>query len=194
MTIVSSTANQRRGDDMDRSRADIPEFSRKVSADSIGAAEQRREVSAEPAEREALARRFGLIALDRLSASVKLARHAGDVIGISGRLVADVVQSCVVSLAPVPAHVETDFTVSYSAAASGRAAVELDPTADDGPEPLIDGEIDLGDTIAQELAIALDPYPRAPGAAVPPVAANPLDGRTDRKRPFSALEGLKKRR
>jgi hypothetical protein len=59
---------------------------------------------------------------------------------------------------------------------------------------LIDGEIDLGEAVAQQLAVALDPYPRAPGAAWPQadtgdadIAAEPV------RRPFAALDALKKR-
>lgn len=178
---------------MTRATTDTPEFSRTIAADSVGALGQRREVSAKPAEREALARRFGLIALDQLSATVELKRQAGGIIGLTGHLVADVVQSCVVSLAPVPAHVETDFTVNYGHSVAEEAAVDLDPTADDGPEPLIGGAIDIGEAIAQELAVALDPYPRVPGAALAAGGANPADREIGQKRPFSVLADLKKR-
>jgi uncharacterized metal-binding protein YceD (DUF177 family) len=170
------------------------EFSRPVAADGVGPQPQVRRISAEPEERRQLAERFGLSALDSLSADLELSRHAGDIIGLSGRLEADVVQSCVVTLVPVPAHIETEFEVSYSTTAAEAMEVDLDPMAEEGPEPLIDGEIDLGEAVAQQLAVALDPYPRAPGAAWPQadtgdadIAAEPV------RRPFAALDALKKR-
>jgi len=171
----------------------VPEFSRLLAADSIGSRVQRREILADPAEREALARRFGLLSLDRLTAVLELRRHAGEVIGLAGHLVGDVVQSCVVSLAPVPAHIEADFEASYSAAEAELPAIDVDPLGHDGPEPLIDGKIDLGEAVAQQLAIALDPYPRAPDAALPPGDLAGSEDQTGKKRAFAALAALKKR-
>jgi uncharacterized metal-binding protein YceD (DUF177 family) len=170
-----------------------PEFSRLVAADSIGNHAQQRKIVADPAERAALALRFGLLSLDRLTATLELHRHAGEIIGLTGRLVGDVVQSCVVSLVPVPAHIEADFEVAYSAAEPGPAAIEVDPLGGEEGEPLIDGEIDLGEAVAQQLAIALDSYPRAPGAALPAGNFAGAGEQTGKKRPFAVLEALKKR-
>jgi uncharacterized metal-binding protein YceD (DUF177 family) len=171
-----------------------PEFARPIAADSVGSQAQHREIVADPAERAALARRFGFLSLDRLSATLELRRQAGEIIGLTGRLMGDVVQSCVVSLAPVPAHIEADFEASYAATAAAELpAVDLDPLDRDGPEPLIDGEIDLGEAVAQQLAIALDPYPRAPGAALPAGDFAGAGEQTGKKRPFAVLETLKKR-
>lgn len=169
-----------------------PEFSRPLAAERIGSQALRREVVAEAGEREALARRFGLLSLDRLTATLELRRQAGDVIGLTGHLVGDVVQSCVVSLAPVPAHIETDFEASFSAGKTQLPEIEVDPLGRDEPDPLIDGQIDLGETIAQQLAIALDPYPRAPGAALHPGDFAETEEQTGKKRPFAALAALKK--
>jgi uncharacterized metal-binding protein YceD (DUF177 family) len=171
----------------------LPEFSRLIAADSIGNQVQHREVAADAAERESLARRFGLLSLDRLSATLELRRHGGEVIGLTGHLAGDVVQSCVISLVPVPAHIEADFEASFGAAEIELPAIDLDPLDGDGPEPLIDGKIDLGETVAQQLAIALDPYPRAPGAALPPGDFTGSEEQTGKKRPFATLEALKKR-
>jgi uncharacterized metal-binding protein YceD (DUF177 family) len=168
-----------------------PEFARPIAADSVGSQTQHREIVADAAERAALARRFGLLSLDRLSATLELRRQAGEVIRLTGRLIGDVVQSCVVSLAPVPAHIEADFEASYAAAE--LPAVDLDPLDHDVPEPLIDGEIDLGEAVAQQLAIVLDPYPRAPGAALPAGDFAGAGEQTGKKRPFAVLETLKKR-
>lgn len=170
-----------------------PEFARPLAADSIGSQPQHREIAAEVGEREALARRFGLLSLDRLNASLELRRHAGDVIGLTGQLVGDVVQSCVVSLAPVAAHIEVDFEASYRAGETQLPQVDVDPLGRDGPEPLIDGQIDLGEAVAQQLAIALDPYPRAPGAALHPGQLAGADEQTGKSQPFAALAALKKR-
>ena len=172
----------------------VPEFSRLVAADTVSSHLQRREIAAEPAERKALAERFGLLSLDALSAALELQRQAGDVIHVSGHLSADVVQNCVVSLAPVPSHIETDFELSYGGSAvESDEEDEIDIAGLDAPEPVINGQIDLGEALAQQLAIALDPYPRAPGAALGPdgFMAGPAEG--GRKQPFAGLAELKKR-
>jgi hypothetical protein len=52
----------------------------------------------------------------------------------------------------------------------------IDPLADE-PEPLEGDRIDLGEIVAEELALAIDPYPRAPGAEL--AAAAPAAGDTE---------------
>ena len=59
---------------------------------------------------------------------------------------------------------------------------------DDPPDPIVDGKIDLGALAAEFVALALDPYPRKPGARFEPVDVEP-----DRERiPFAGLARLKK--
>jgi uncharacterized metal-binding protein YceD (DUF177 family) len=163
-----------------------PEFSRPVAAESVGAQPVEHRIEASPAEREALAGRFGLLALERLEATLVLRRDKGDVLRLEGHFLADV-QSCVVTLAPVPAHLEAGFETSYSASAVA-AEEDLDPLGDDAPEPIPGGEVDLGEAVAQQLAVTLDPYPRVPGAALAPMPAAMAEN------PFDALSVLKKKR
>jgi uncharacterized metal-binding protein YceD (DUF177 family) len=182
---------------MSNPSSDAPEFSRPVAADTISSNPQHREIVAEAAEREALGRRFGLLSLAKLTAVLDLQRQAGEVIHVCGHLSADAVQRCVVSLVPVPAHIETDFEVSYGGAAAQGDEGDIDPVGIDAPEPLVEGRIDLGEAVAQQLAIALDPYPRAPGASLDPdgfsVGPNDGTGAGGGKQPFAALAALKKR-
>ena len=65
--------------------------------------------------------------------------------------------------------------------------VVIDPEADDPPEPLGDGLVDVGEIVTQQLALALDPYPRAPGSELPAEAAPA----TPAESPFRALAALK---
>jgi len=81
---------------------------------------------------------------------------------LSGRLRADVVQACVVSLEPVASAIEQDFTLLYGPTQPGKSVmVDLET---DVAEPFEGDAIDIGEAAAQQLALALDPYPRAPGA------------------------------
>jgi uncharacterized metal-binding protein YceD (DUF177 family) len=144
------------------------EFSRLITLDKISMAETSRHIVADPQERAALADRFDLKALDRLEADLRLRRTGANVIRVQGDLTADVVQSCVVSLAPVPATVEVDFELFFSedvGASSAELVMEYDQ--DDPPEPVTGGQIDLGEVVAEQLGLNLDPYPRAAGAVLP---------------------------
>lgn len=142
----------------------VPEFSRRVELARLGVHEAVYPISAKPAEREALARRFGLLALDRLEAEIRLQRLSGDMVRLNGRLGANVVQACVISLEPVASALDQEFTVLYGQAGSGKS-VMVDLETDEA-EPFDGDAIDIGEAVAQHLALALDPYPRAPGATL----------------------------
>jgi len=139
-----------------------PEFSRRVELTREGALGAIYRISAAVRELEALARRFELLSLDRLEAEIRLKRVAGGMVRLTGRFGADVVQACVVSLEPVASALEQDFSVLYGAAEPGKTVmVDLET---DAAEPFDGDAIDIGEAVAQHLALALDPYPRAPEA------------------------------
>jgi Large ribosomal RNA subunit accumulation protein YceD len=141
-----------------------PEFSRRVELARLGAHDAIYPISAEAEERDALARRFDLLSLDRLEAEIHLQRLGGAIIRVSGRLIADVVQACVVSLEPVASTIEQEFAVLYGPAQPGKSVVvDLETEL---VEPFEGDAIDIGEAVAQQLAMALDPYPRAPGASL----------------------------
>lgn len=171
------------------------EFSRIVDIAGLAEDEVRRDITANEREREALARRFGLIALDRLTATVRLVRVRGGAVRVNADFEADVVQCCVVTLAPVPAHVTESLSVAFSPKAAHEPAedIDLSPMAEEVPEPLVGGAIDVGETVAQYLALALDPYPRAPGVRFEPVIYAGPEHKVLENSPFSALASLRKR-
>jgi len=82
---------------------------------------------------------------------------------LTGHLGATVVQSCVVTLAPVTTRVEEDVARNWVAdfEVPDGDEIELPETVEDEP---LGTEIDLGGVIAEALALALPPYPRAEGA------------------------------
>ena len=134
------------------------EFSRQISADQIGVQETTREIAANASERAKLAERFGLLGLERLTAVLQLKRGRGGTVQMRGRFVADVTQACVVTLEPVAAHLEQDFTASFApggAADAGEIVVALDDA--ESPDEIVDGRIDLGEAVVQQFAVALDP-------------------------------------
>ncbi len=160
----------------------MSEFSRPVAVDRLPPGETVHEISATAEERAALAQRFSLLALDRFEARVRLARLGGGLIRLEAELSADVVQECVVTLAPVASRVEDRFTLLFGEAQDEAAEVTLSGEAE-LVEPLAGGVIDIGEAVAQQLSLAIDPFPRAPGVEEPPQA----DAGAKPDSPFAAL-------
>jgi len=170
-----------------------PEFSRPVAPDHVPPEGTSVHLAASAEECGLLARRFELIDLTRLEGDVRVVPVEGtDVIHVSGHLSADVVQSCVVTLDPVPATVEADFDRLFSDDVPDEVEgeVEIDPEAD-APEPLVGGMLDLGEMLAEELSLALEPYPRSPEADR--LLAEQQDDLSDSQRSaFAALGPLRR--
>lgn len=176
-----------------------PEFRRRIVVAEIPAGGETCEIVAKPEERVALARRFGLLAIAELSASLRLQPLRHGLVRVEGRLTAALEQACVVTLEPTGRRIDESFAVVYGPASAGAAAREVVVTLDeDGPpEPIEDGAIDLGEATAQRLALALDDYPRAPNASLDSLRVelgrmgqvhNPPSGA------FAALVALRQRR
>lgn len=167
-----------------------PEFSREVDAETISETPRTFEIGADETERRRLAGRFRLVGLDRLDARVTLQRRAG-IVHAEGDLDASVVQSCVVTNESLPATVRAPFHVRYVPDVLGTTnieEVELSE-ADCDTLPLIGGKIDLGELVAESLALALDPYPRSAEADAAMKARESERG--DEATPFAALQALK---
>jgi uncharacterized metal-binding protein YceD (DUF177 family) len=167
------------------------EFSRTIRVERIGREEIERRIEAKPDERAALAERLGLTSLEQLQAELRLKRLSRGRIAVEGRLEARLTQLCVVSLEPVAARIEGEFVVEFVEAGPGpetEAVISIDSV--DPPEPIEDGQIDLGEAVVQQLAERIDPYPRAPGADATWQDKNPA--MSEPKRPFAALSALQK--
>jgi uncharacterized metal-binding protein YceD (DUF177 family) len=124
------------------------------------------DIEANTSEREALARRFDLLEVGSLRGQGRLVRLTAGEIGLEGWLDAAVVQTCVISLEPVPAEVHVPVRRRYRRDVAGRTSPADDQlAADDELEPLAGDRIDVGEAFAEELGLALEPYPHAEGAA-----------------------------
>jgi uncharacterized metal-binding protein YceD (DUF177 family) len=134
------------------------EFARAVALADIGDGIERA-IAATAAERDALARRFDLRALDSLQARFALTPVAAG-IRVSGRVTASVVQACVVSGEDVPALVDEPVELMLLRDTGAGEEIEL-AAADCDVLPLEDRAIEIGEIAAQTLGLALDPYPRA---------------------------------
>jgi uncharacterized metal-binding protein YceD (DUF177 family) len=170
--------------------AAVPEFSRLVGLEELEEGEVSRKIEASAEERRALADRFDLLAIDALAASLRLWRLPdGPLVRVEGRLAADVVQRCVVTLAPLPAHIDEEVAETFGP--PGYRAPDGDEDGD-VPEVFEDSGIDVGELVAQLLLLALAPYPRAAGAGAPDrISAGEEGG--DRSRPFAGLGEMMQR-
>lgn len=141
----------------------IPEFSRPFRAHDVGGLVRQQMIEAEPHEREALAKRFDLLALDLLTAALELKREAGG-IRVTGQIHARGAQPCVATAEPVPFLITESVALLLTEAGPEGNEIEL-ADADLDTEPLAGDVIDLGEIASQALALALDPYPRSTAAA-----------------------------
>ncbi|MGB8841459.1 MAG: DUF177 domain-containing protein [Aliidongia sp.] len=170
-----------------------PEFSRPVAVVKIAGTPSTYRITANEAERARLARRFGLLALDRLEAEVRLRRAAGD-IRLEAELSADLVQACVVTTDPVPATIAEGFTLCYRPGIDEDEAdrLALENPEDEIIEPLIGESVDIGEAIAQQLAVAMEPYPRSLDAGVVVETGDTGDAAVAQQNPFDALATIRK--
>jgi hypothetical protein len=152
----------------------MSEFERPYALDKLGDRAVTMAIEADEAERQALARRFGVLGIGRLAATFKIRRaRAGRAVRLEGTVAGEVTQACVVSLAPVRQTIGEKFVTLYVPAADlkpvetdAEGNVSLDAFLGDEEleEALPEGPLDLGEIAAQEFAVAIDPYPRAEGA------------------------------
>jgi len=161
-----------------------PELHRPLAAERVGPDGLDVTVHASETECAALAKRMQLPAVHALECSFRLTRDAADSIAVAGYLHAQVVQTCVVTAEDFETTVEEPFALRFVPA--GQETDDPDPESVD-EIPFTNGLLDLGEAAAEQLGLALDPYPRMPGAELPAAAAG------EQPHPFAALGGKKPR-
>lgn len=139
------------------------ELSRIVELGELALGDLPFDIVAEAREREAVARRLELLALGSLAARGVVEAAGRDAVRVRGTLVAEVTQECVVTLEPVPGRIEVPFERLFVRTGEAGNTLVLDPEGPDS-EPLEGDSIDIGELVVEELALALDPWPRAPDA------------------------------
>ena len=138
-----------------------PELSRMVDRRHITTRPVR--VEADEAERAALARRFALVSIERLQAELSLVA-AGAEVTATGRLQAAIVQSCAISGADLPVTIDEELRLVFVPEQT-IVAEELELQEDDLDQLFYTGtSFDVGEAVAQSLALAIDPYACGPEA------------------------------
>lgn len=136
-----------------------PELTRPVRLRHIGAAGVSYTVVATETECRDLAVRLKIPAVLALRCEFDLEPPNGAFVEASGQLVARVVQCCVVSLEEFEQEVVERFEIRF--VPDGAVSDDFNPDLPDDV-PYSEGVIDLGEAAAEQLALALDPYPRKP--------------------------------
>ena len=141
------------------------ELFRPIALSKVGAKGLTVVVQATPEECAAVAVRMELPAIQSLECRFELSvERDGVSVSAEGRLLAEVTQTCVTSAEDFAARVEEVFTIRFVPAGMERE----DPDPDLPDEiPYEADTIDLGEATAEQLGLALDPWPRIEGATVP---------------------------
>jgi uncharacterized metal-binding protein YceD (DUF177 family) len=160
-----------------------PELTRPFAIDRMGEA-ARVTVEATAEERAAIARRLGIVDVGALDCRFALRRWEGATVQAEGSLTARVTQVCVVTTEAFDSEVREDFSVRF--VPEGMESEEIDLDAPD-EIPYAGSVIDLGEAAVEQLALALDAFPRKPGAALPSETV------ADEDNPFAALAAFRKK-
>jgi uncharacterized metal-binding protein YceD (DUF177 family) len=152
---------------------------------------ERIDLAADEGERKRIADRLGLPSLDCLNAHATLERK-GEIVRARGRLKASLCQSCVVTGDPVESHADEAFDIYFLPEPTQETPEEEVELAESDCDVVFhDGAaIDLGEAIADTLALGLDPYPRSAGAEAALKEAGVLT--EEQAGPFAALAKLKR--
>lgn len=146
-------------------------FSRLINVEGLGRDPIKINIQATKEECKSLADDLGIIGLsDVVMSGVLRRQQKSDKIEVSAALKAQAVQACVVTLEPVPQAIDVEFTVYYTFDNEDVVSDEVDYVVgmdeEDLPELITNGQIDAIDIVAEQITLALDPYPRK-GNSVP---------------------------
>jgi len=169
-----------------------------IALDRLGAAAMPVQWQADADERSALAGYLDIEAVGRLDLTGRVERLGdGKSVRLQASIGAEVTQSCIVSLEPVQAHIDESFTLVYMPPTPDHELqrpkeVLVDPDEEDDPELLVDNRIDAAAVIVEQVALALEPYPRLDDAELPEALAAEMNS-GGKVNPFAVLEGLKEK-
>lgn len=173
------------------------EFSRLYSPEDLEEGTTQLQLVANDMERDALAKRFGLMALSHLSADITLIREPDPAqpIIMSAQIRGMVVQECVVSLVPISSVIEERIDCAFApndGPKSNKLVIDIAPDGEDPPEPIIDGHFDVGGLIAEHFGLCIEAFPRDEGAKFNAPAMS-SDKDEAEENPFSVLKKLHER-
>jgi hypothetical protein len=135
----------------------VPEFSRFIHLADLGRKDLKLTLSATSSEREALASRLEITEISALESKLRVYRIEDGVFEVRGSLEAEIV------FIAEHAADAMDFTVNealhevFATEAGWASLLEASSDGDVNAEPLTGDSLDLGEVVAQNLSLALDP-------------------------------------
>ena len=157
-----------------------------------------RQTLEEPPRRR-LADRLAVKSLEKFTIDISIRRENSSIprVTVDGNLEATVLQSCSVTLEMVTSKFSIPVSLIFEEEAADpmHPIAETDAEEDDPPEPMIDGQFDIGDTLVQLLAVEINPFPRKLGVSLDSIpeakARLYLDKDSETDNPFTVLASLK---
>lgn len=150
-----------------------------------------------------IASTYDLLGLPALAARFTLKPYRKEGVRVVGTLKARIRQTCVVSLEPFETDLALEVDRTFEPVSSrprkikdlnDDGEIEIDLDSLDPPDVMMDGVLDLGAVICEELALSLDTFPRKPGAEFGGGTEAELEVEDDsgaEPSPFAALKALK---
>ena len=169
-----------------------PEFSRLISILDIEADGIEINISANSLECDALAKRFSVKHVQRLSAKFIFSKPKGESLPkLEARYIAEIAQICVLTLEPITNIIERKFFCTIAEKDVFNIDEELVFTVNDvdPPEFINNGFFDAGELVSEHLLLEIEPYPRAVGAEF---CQGNIFSTTKVKNKFNPFETLKK--
>jgi hypothetical protein len=169
-------------------------WNRVISPDSIPQTGAVFMLRADEAVRASISRESGLLEMPHLDATFEVERRGKAGLRVIGRVTATVVQACVVTLEPVTSEVDEEIDLVFLPESEHDVASPVNieiaaDRADNAPEILVGGALDLGALATEFLVLGIDPYPRKAGIEFEsPTLSQAEHG------PFAALAALKGKR
>lgn len=171
---------------------DLPLFERIYNLGSLGRAGDEVTVIAKGEDLLHIAEWAKVRAVESFAATVALQKLSPERFRYEAELHCEIVQDCVVTLEPVRSVVERkvhrELHLSESEQPSADVVVDPESDEDDVREEIESLHYDLAGPLLEELALAIDPYPRAPGVAFD----RPVEPEVRPESPFAVLKNLKK--
>jgi len=176
------------------------EIERIIDLDRMARSGSALDIVASESECAALARRFGFLGLQGFAARVTVDLRPGGQVVVEGRLRGKIIQACVLTLEPVTQELDDVFRIIFQK----DLAEERDPESGeavlnaqaDAPEPLTGNMLDVGEIVAEQLALAAEPYPRRAGVKLEDILPKSKGGGRrgapgQQRHPFAGLAALR---
>ncbi len=163
----------------------VYEFSRPLQVDRVPAQGCHERLAADEKECAALAKRFSLPRMHSLGGLLKVVPWRGGGLKITGTLNARVDQVSVISLETFTSDLEFVIERFFLSPRAGQ------PAAGEDVDIIENGTVDLGEILAESLALELDPYPRQEDEVFDDIEEHPESATVS---PFTGLSKLKPER